>query len=114
MSSTDQTPAPPPRRILVAAILGSILGNGAILLLWYPLFTVPEGSSIRPMMQSLVTFVIAFATLGFGGMSSLALLAAPGRRVLGTVCGLLSLAPFPLTVLLVRGVCHWRHLTLAP
>lgn len=110
-----QEPRPLPARLywsvaIVADVLGNLLAAG----LWLPLLSHPPGSSLRPMMQSYVLLWTAFATFGFGGMSSMVLLSKPFRRRAAWVPALLSLTPYFVGVGTAKWVFASKHFVFSP
>lgn len=95
---------------LGAPIVGCVLE----LWIWWGLFRIPEGTAIRPMLQSMQAMVVDVGSVLIGGVGSLHLVVREKKRAAGWMCGILSFAPFIVGILFVRWILFSRHLRMAP
>jgi hypothetical protein len=93
-----------------APIVGSIIEAW----IWWSLLSTPEGTAIRPMLQSMQSFMVEIGSVLLGGIGSLHLVLTHKRKMLGYTMAILSLAPLVIGILFVRWICAVRHLRWAP
>lgn len=96
----------------VGGILIPLAGHIQQLVLWLPLFSVPPGTSIRPMGTAAYTIINGMLTL-LGGLILGGALFYRGRKLASALCVLFSLTPVPMAIVLVRVIAAWHHLELS-
>ena len=99
--------------LFAAGVLIPLLGNALALCVWLPLLTIPEGTTIRPMLPCLQMGVFVLATLVTGIPTGVSL-AATGRRSIGWLCILFSATPIFVGGSAANFISSARQLTWAP
>src|ERR1043165_1384547 len=103
-----------PKLVSLAAILVPIAGNLLAIAIWLPLLRVEPGSSVRPMLQSVVFFAIVFPTAIIGSFIAFGAMPNGIKRLSGWLCFIFSCGVFFTGGFTLRLILSIRHLSLAP
>ncbi len=97
-----------------AAIAIPLVANALAVLIWLPLLGVPDGVSIRPMLQAAALALVAFIAFILGSATAFSILPNGARRWAGWLCFLFSSSPYVVGILTLRLLLHVKQLTMAP